>query len=458
MTEAELEAMVIELQPLVGLPLQRIIQPDEHSIALRFMRRWVLLAAHPQLSRLHELEGKPRAPETPPAFCMLLRKMLLNGALLRLRRSPGDRLVQVEMPGGCLVAELLGRRSNLTLLDPQGVISGALKPRLLRDLVGEVYRPPQAGPSSLRRRDCRFSSSLEARTWFDELILQQYRDRLAVRGGRLLRKARKILDQVEGDLRRCQEAKTYKKWADLLLAFQHQLPARGTSAQVADLFEDGAPLDIPLNPALDIPQNAQHLYKKQSRLKKGRAHILARLERAQARVDQLARLDQRLQVADDDELLELASTLEQFHPRRPQKQPSTRMRPARDEPFRTFQARDGSVILVGKSATDNHKLTFHHARGRDTWLHVRDRPGAHGVIRSQSVGDSVPPETLLDAATLVAYFSGIKAGGDTDVSYALRKDVRPAGKPGLVYVSRSRTVHVVVLRERLDRLMGKKGP
>jgi len=458
MSEAELQAMVLELQPQVGRQLQRIIQPDEHTLALRFLRRWVVLVAHPQLSRLHPLEQKPAAPETPPAFCMLLRKVLLNSPLRGLRRDPGDRIVHLDLPGGRLVAELMGRRSNLILLAPEGEVIGALKPRMLRDPVGQPYRLPAQGPPSVRRQTCRFDSGDQARRWFDQLIRRRREELLKRRCDRLLAKTRKTLGQVEQDLRRCQEADTLKKWADLLLAHQHQLPARGAdTARVADLFEAGEPMDIPLNPRLDISQNAQRLYKRQRRLKKGVAHVSARLERARDRVDELQRLSDRLKEADQDQLEALDQQLEALDPHpAPARPRESAARTGKGRPFRSFEAADGSSILVGKSATENHRLTFHHARGRDTWLHLRDRPGSHGVIRARDAG-AVAHETLLDAATLVAYFSGIKAGEDADVSYTLRKNVRPAGKPGLVYVSDTNTLHVVLQRQRLDRLLGKKG-
>lgn len=450
-------AMVAELRPEVeGRPLQKVVQPDEHTLALRFMRRWVILVAHPRLSRLHGLEAKPQAPSTPPAFCMLLRKVLLNRPLAVLHQRPGDRVLHLETPSGSLVAELVGRRSNLVLLDPDGVILGSLKPSLLRDPVGQHYMPPEPGPVSPRRQTCRFGSSPEAERWFFQEEERQRRQALTRRGGRLLKRARKTLARVEEDLLRCEEADRHKKHADLLLAHQYQLPARGRSATVADLFVDGAELVIPLDPTLDVSQNAQRLYKKHGRLKRGRGHVIQRLERIRDRVDRLDRLMQKLGEADRAEMQTLALQLEELDPRpMPTRAGGKGADRGQKLPYRAFTSADGASILVGRSAADNHQLTFHHARGRDTWLHLRDQPGSHGVVRAQ--GGEVSHETLLDAATLVAHFSGIKAGEDADVSHTLRKDVRPGGKPGQVYVSSSKTLHVQVQQERLSRLLRKKG-
>ena len=447
--------MVAELRAEVeGRPLQKVVQPDEHTLALRFMRRWVTLVAHPRLSRLHGLDAAPRAPRTPPAFCMLARKVLLNRPLDGLRQRPGDRVLHLEAPSGSLVAELVGRRSNLVLLDPDGVVLGSLKPSLLRAPVGQPYQPPDPGPVSPRSQICRFTSSAEAEGWFGQEEVRQLRQELTRRGGRLRRRARKTLARVEEDLKRCEDAHLHKKHADLLLAHQYQLPARGSSATVADLFEDGAELVIPLDPTLDVSQNAQRLYKKHGRLKRGRAHVTARLDRIRLRVDRLDRLMQELDGAKGEGLEDLADQLERLDPRPLHAQTGKGSEKRQKLPYRSFVSADGASIFVGRSAADNHKLTFHHARGRDTWLHLRDRPGSHGVIRAE--GD-VSHETLLDAATLVAHFSGIKAGEDTDVSHTLRKEVRPGGKPGQVYMSRSKTLHLQVQRGRLDRLLRKKG-
>jgi predicted ribosome quality control (RQC) complex YloA/Tae2 family protein len=110
---------------------------------------------------------------------------------------------------------------------------------------------------------------------------------------------------------------------------------------------------------------------------------------------------------------------------------------------------------VGKGARQNHELTFRHARGRDLWLHARDLPGAHGIIRRGSA-EPVAHETLVDAATLVAHYSKVRPGEAVDITYTERKNVRPAGKPGLVYVSGATTLHLVLDRSRLSRLLGKE--
>jgi len=108
---------------------------------------------------------------------------------------------------------------------------------------------------------------------------------------------------------------------------------------------------------------------------------------------------------------------------------------------------------VGRSAEENEVVTFRIARGRDTWLHVRDRPGAHVVIRTTE-GRPPPLETLLDAAILAVHHSSVRGAAGVDVAYTLRKHVRALkGAPrGTVSVAGERTLRVDPDPERLARL------
>ena len=74
-------------------------------------------------------------PETPPSFCMLMRKHLTGGKLLDVRMEPGDRIVYFDfqctnemgdLVRNTLCAELMGRYSNLVLVQ-NGKIIDALK-------------------------------------------------------------------------------------------------------------------------------------------------------------------------------------------------------------------------------------------------------------------------------------------------------------------------------------------
>jgi predicted ribosome quality control (RQC) complex YloA/Tae2 family protein len=96
---------------------------------------------------------------------------------------------------------------------------------------------------------------------------------------------------------------------------------------------------------------------------------------------------------------------------------------------------------VGRGARENHRLTFSTARPEDLWLHARDVPGAHVILRDDE--GRANPEDIREAAEVAAFFSGAREQPRADVHVARRKHVRPAdGGPGRVRLAHSENVRV----------------
>jgi len=101
---------------------------------------------------------------------------------------------------------------------------------------------------------------------------------------------------------------------------------------------------------------------------------------------------------------------------------------------------DGITIYIGKNNRQNDRLTLRDASPHDTWLHAKDLPGAHVIIKSAD-----PPEsTLLEAARLAVRYSKAASSANVPVDYTLVRHVRkPKGaKPGMVIYDHHRTVYV----------------
>lgn len=102
---------------------------------------------------------------------------------------------------------------------------------------------------------------------------------------------------------------------------------------------------------------------------------------------------------------------------------------------------------MGKNNKQNDWLTCKKAKASDIWLHVKDSPGSHVIVRSEN-GD-IPEKVLIQAALLAAYFSKARNSAKVPVDYTLRKYVhKPNGaKPGMVIYENQRTVYVTPPRE-----------
>ncbi|MCK9251269.1 MAG: NFACT family protein [Clostridiales bacterium] len=124
---------------LAGARVDRIYQPDRADIlfVLRGDSRnhRLLVSANPSAPRLHVSDEDRENPGTPPMFCMLLRKHLL-GARLTAVETPGYERIFVfhftvvdelgDTVGKRLVAEIMGRHSNIILLNEDGRIHDAI--------------------------------------------------------------------------------------------------------------------------------------------------------------------------------------------------------------------------------------------------------------------------------------------------------------------------------------------
>lgn len=132
-----LQAVAEELRPrLLGVRIDKVQQParDQVILLLRGGLR-LLLGAGPASPRLQLTDRLRDNPMEPPMFCMLLRKHLVGGRVTELSQPKLERLVEltVEITDemGCsavrrLVLELMGRRSNLILLDGENRVIDCL--------------------------------------------------------------------------------------------------------------------------------------------------------------------------------------------------------------------------------------------------------------------------------------------------------------------------------------------
>ena len=118
----------------------------------------------------------------------------------------------------------------------------------------------------------------------------------------------------------------------------------------------------------------------------------------------------------------------------------------------SFLSSDETTILVGKNNKQNDALTTKISSPDDIWLHTKDIPGSHVIIKANI--DTVSDQTLLEAAELAAYFSKARQSSKVAVDYAIRKHVKkPSGaKPGFVIYDNQTTVYVTPDEEKMIKL------
>lgn len=104
--------------------------------------------------------------------------------------------------------------------------------------------------------------------------------------------------------------------------------------------------------------------------------------------------------------------------------------------------------FIGKSALDNLSL-LRQARAWDFWLHLKDYPGAYGIIRREK-NENIPLDSLVQVARFVAKNSsaaqGLSVGDRVCVVYTECRHVRPVkgAKPGLVTYQKAQEIFVEI--------------
>ena len=154
---------------IIGIKIDKVQQP-ERDVVLLSLRGYggksfkLLISVGSGDSRVHFTEHRFDNPKVPPMFCMLLRKHLVGARIVDIEQPAAERvLVFVLETIGALgvrsemrmIIELIGRQSNLILVDADGVILDCLR-RVDGDLSekravlpGLVYRSPPAQENKL---------------------------------------------------------------------------------------------------------------------------------------------------------------------------------------------------------------------------------------------------------------------------------------------------------------------
>ena len=115
---------------LKGSRVDKIYQMDNYSLILNLRNEGknhkLFISGHPQMGRFCLTNSKYENPETPPMFCMVLRKYLEGGKLQDIRQLGMERIVHFvfetinelgDRVNKVLVGEFMGKHSNIVLID-----------------------------------------------------------------------------------------------------------------------------------------------------------------------------------------------------------------------------------------------------------------------------------------------------------------------------------------------------
>ena len=147
----------------VGARVEKIHQPSKEELVFSLRSREgakkMLVSARADSARIHFTEFPPENPAKPPMLCMLFRKHLLSAKITDIEQDGLERILIIGFDSTnelgdpvhfSLIVEIMGRYSNVILVDENGIVVDALKrvdeekSQVRTILPGEKYVSPPA--------------------------------------------------------------------------------------------------------------------------------------------------------------------------------------------------------------------------------------------------------------------------------------------------------------------------
>ncbi|WP_172294738.1 NFACT RNA binding domain-containing protein [Bacillus sp. WMMC1349] len=268
------------------------------------------------------------------------------------------------------------------------------------------------------------------------------------------KKNEKKISKLEKTLEHSEKAQVYQLYGELLTANLYQLKKGDKTANVVNYYdENGAEMKIPLNTNQTPSENAQSYFTKYQKAKNSVDVVKEQIRLAEAEIAYFDQLTQQLSSASPRDLEEIREELAEGKYLRSKQRQGQKKQKKQAPSLELYESTTGESILVGKNNKQNEYLTMKLAARDHIWLHTKDIPGSHVVIKT-----SEPDEkTILEAAQIAAYYSKAKQSSSVPVDYTkIRHVKKPNGaKPGFVTYDHQQTLYVTPDEDLVIKL--KKG-
>lgn len=452
MNVEQVRLLVADLKnEIAGARVAKIHQPTTDMLLLRLwtgernLKLQLLMAGQNSSIRLTE-ESHPN-PFAPPRFCQLLRARVAR--IADVRQLNEDRIIEFQCQGAkgdCrLIAELTGRSSNLIFVDEHGRIVDLLKRQKEGRLqLGSEYRLPEK-LADLQLRTKEPDKAAEGGSG-KELIVQ-----LTKLLAKEMKKLRKRQQRIEQEYEQQQDFEQYRQLGDLLLANLYLVKKGMQRIEVTNYYLSPEREEIlPLDPLLTPQENADNLFRRYKKLRRGIEHSERRLAETKQELEwledvgyQLGGAEQPADVAVVAEMLKKAGLLKEKVSRLPRSnnQPAV---------FKEAISPNGCKVLWGGNSRQNDLLSTKLLKKGDLWFHAYQCPGSHVLLKREGTQGEFSAADIEFAASVAAANCRAKQDAKVEVMVAEAKAVKkPAGgKPGMVTVQQYKTLVVRPLSEQ----------
>ena len=269
---------------------------------------------------------------------------------------------------------------------------------------------------------------------------KDFEDRIRIRTSELRRtmnnarsRTEKKLKLQTKDLESCKDRELLRIKAELISANIYQLSKGMTEYAVPNYYDDGNIMKIKADPALSPAANSQKYYKEYRKTYNAEKMLVTLIEKDREDLEYIdSVLDSLSRAASENELSQIKNELmiQGYIKKNRSRSKKQKLPPA--APPVEYTTSDGYTVLVGRNNTANDKLSLKTADKSDMWLHVKDAPGSHVILKTQN--GEISDTALYEAAQIAVRHSSVKNSSNVPVDYTPVKNLKkPAGaKPGKV--------------------------
>lgn len=253
-------------------------------------------------------------------------------------------------------------------------------------------------------------------------------------------------------LREVSDREKLKLYGELITANIYRMPENIKSIELQNYYKDNDYVVVPLDENLSPQKNAQRYFKQFAKAKSAFSNTTRQLDDTLREMEYLESVLVLLENCSNiGEIEEIRQELIGEGYMKSSRKPGEKKREKVSMPMH-YKSSDGFDIYVGKNNRQNDLLTLKSASSRDLWLHTRNIPGSHVIIKNNNA--AVPDRTLTEAALLAALYSKAGMSSNVPVDYTLVKHVKkpPGAKPGKVVYDNFKTIVVTPEQDIISRI------
>lgn len=255
---------------------------------------------------------------------------------------------------------------------------------------------------------------------------------------RCLKKS-KILND---NLKESSKKESVKIKGDLLTSYIYLIKDDMDFIEVENFYSENChKIKIQLEKGKTPSYNIQKYYKRYNKLKVSEEWAISQLEKNEEELNYLnSVMTNILNVESYDDIEQIKTELKEtgYVKFRKSKNDTKKSKTKEGKPHH-FISSTGMDIYVGKNNLQNDYLSLKFAHRNDMWLHTKEIPGSHVIIKGENIDD----ETLREAAIIAAFYSKGKESSKVPVDYTMVRNLKkPNGsKPGMVIYSTNKTYY-----------------